>query len=82
MALQDFSVRLMTEGDFHLIVPVRAGTPDMADKYARSFVLDVYKERTMASIVRLKGRSLPVWCKKALRTKEVVGNGQGNGRRT
>lgn len=69
--LKDYSVRLMTEDDYHFIVPVRAGDSHMAGVYAVRFIQQIYKVLVVNHIVRFKGHALPTWCKKAKRLENL-----------
>lgn len=73
--LNEYSVRLRTTNDYHFIVPVRAGNPQHAEKYARRFIADFYKVEVAECIVRHKGCALPTWAKKAQRVKPPQSEG-------
>lgn len=64
--LKEFSVRLCTstptDDGYQFIVPVRAGTPDQAERYARKFIEREYEVEVKHTIVRYRGRALPTWC--------------------
>lgn len=64
--LREFSVRLCTstptDDGYQFIVPVRAGTPDQAERYAIKFIEGFYGVEIKHSIVRYRGRALPTWC--------------------
>lgn len=64
--LREFSVRLCTStptnDGYQFIVPVRAGTPEMAERYAKKFIEEFYGVTVKHTIVRYKGRALPTWC--------------------
>jgi hypothetical protein len=73
--LREFSVRLRTTDaaghEYHFIVPVRAGSPEHAEGYARRFIADFYGVTVTDCIVRFKGCSLPTWCRKAQRVDKL-----------
>lgn len=80
--LREFSVRLCTstptDDGYQFIVPVRASTPEMAERYARKFIEEFYGVTVKHTIVRCKGRALPTWCsnQKVKRTAPIAGLAQ------